>query len=179
MTTHITFPDIDYTAIVAEANSFLASQPFNEASNELTIHPFPLATLDSLEEIIPSLFTTFVDKNLSIRAANIIIKPATCIDVDKIHHLSDYMLHIPLTSGINENLTFFDVVENEKLKQEWRTAQLLSYYDRADCTEIGVVELQQGVGILVNNDSIVHWESTATTAFINIRFNEDISSYFA
>jgi hypothetical protein len=64
MTTHITFPDIDYTAIVAEANSFLASQPFNEASTELTIHPFPLATLDSLEEIIPSLFTTFVDKNL-------------------------------------------------------------------------------------------------------------------
>ena len=176
MTTHITFPDIDYTAIVTEANSFLASQSIDDASTELTLYRYLPETLDSLEEIIPSLFTAFVSKNLSIVAATIVVKPAA---YSTTHFLDCYVLHIPLTSGIDQNIKFFDVAEDAELVAEWQQGVMLSYYDPADCTETDVVELQPGTGILLNTNCAVQWgTNTAPTAYINIGFNRDLSNYF-
>ena len=175
MTTHITFPDIDYTAIVAETNSFLGSQPAADA-NELTVYPYP--PLRTIAELIPSLFTTFVDKNLTIQNVAIVSRPAA---YGEICLLDLYMLHIPLTSGIDENITFFDVAEDAESITEWTDwGMLLSRYDRADCTEIAVVELQPNVGILINKNSVAQWgNNTVPASYINITFNEDLSSYFA
>jgi hypothetical protein len=176
MTTHITFSDIDYTAIVAETNSFLGSQPEGDV-NELTVYPYP--PLRTIAELIPSLFTTFVDKNLTIQNVAIVSRPVA-VECE-ICLLDLYMLHIPLTSGIDENLTFFDVAEDADSITEWTDwGMLLSRYDRADCTEIALVELQPNVGILINKNSVAQWgNNTVPASYINITFNEDLSSYFA
>jgi hypothetical protein len=175
MTTHITFPDIDYTALIAEANSFLGSQTVGDPT-ELTVYPYP--PLQTIAELIPSLFTTFADKNLTIKNAHFVSRPAA---VGEICLLDMYMLHIPLTSGIDETITFFDVVEDAESITEWTDwGMLLSRYDRADCTEIAVVELQPNAGILLNKNSVAQWgTNTVPATYININFNEDLSSYFA
>ena len=181
MKLYTTIPDVDCTALVTETNNFLSSQSVNSGGS-LEFYQFPPGIVESLVYQIPSLFTTFVDKNLTIKSAVIVTMPAGYTENDNLRILGEEtLLCIPLAMNAGVTITFFNEAENAELFTEFQEGGMMfSYYNRSDCVQADVYEHQLGVGVLLNKNIIMQvGNNTDRAVFLNVGFNEDLSSYFA
>lgn len=171
--TYATLPDVDYTALIAETQSYLTANNYVAGEN------FPIGPVTPLLlSEIPSIETTFAHLNLTVRELNVICYPAdTGASSDKKYILVNDLLIVPMSTAITGSSNIFEA----DIAAELLFDSVLGgpYYNSSDCTQVDSIVYTTGSGFLIKTDTVSRFEgNTAECMFIFINFNEDVSEYF-
>lgn len=173
MANYTTFPDVDYTALIAEITSYVTNHPDYITGENFVVNEVTAGIISQ----IPSLTTTFASLNLSVRKFSMIKYDADSeakTDKNKRFILIDDLMLIPLTDQFSGSCNFFEAAPGALAEFDTQVAG--PYYDAADCTLIDSLSGNINTGYLLKPGCITRFENnTDVCNFIFIIFNRIIA----
>lgn len=173
MANYTTFPDVDYTALIAEITSYVTNHPDYIPEESFGVE---MVTSEMIDQI-PSLTTTFASLNLSVKKFSLVKYNADSeakTDKNKRFILIDDLMLIPLTDQFSGSCNFFEAAPGSLAQFDTKVAG--PYYDAADCTLVDSLSGNINTGYLLKPGCITRFENnTDVCNFIFIIFNRIIA----